>query len=85
MNEVIMKTLTCPLLALAKVEEKSDAPVTDTLALRALDLRARIMCRIIWREKKNALPSPIFFSASLIISPLASAQAGIMLEHEVMQ
>lgn len=31
MNEVVMKTLTCPLLALAKAEEKSDAPVTNAL------------------------------------------------------
>lgn len=62
MNEVVMKTLTRPLLALAKAEEKGDAPVTNA-QLRALDLGARIICAELCKKKKKASPSPTFSAA----------------------
>lgn len=89
MNEVVMKTLTYPLLTLARAEVKGDAPVTNAFNY-AHSTSRRGLCAPNYGEKKKerkeeGIAFPDFFSGSLIISPLPPAQAGIMLEHEVMQ
>lgn len=52
MNEIVMKTLTCPLLALAKVEEKSDASVTNALNY-AHSISRRGLCAELCKKKKR--------------------------------
>lgn len=82
MNEVVIKTLT--LLALAKAEEKGNAPVTNVLNYAHSTLRGAIICAELC-EKEEGIAFSDFFSGSLIISPLPPIQARIILEHEVME
>lgn len=81
MNEIVMKTLTCPLPVLAKVEEKSHTPVTNALNY-AHSTSGRGLCAELCKKRKGIAFADFFLGTSLIISPLASAQTEIMLEHE---
>lgn len=59
MNEVVMKTLTCPLLVLAKAEEKG-APVTNPLNYAHSTSRRELYAPN-YVKKKNIAFSNFFF------------------------
>lgn len=77
MNEAIMKTLTCPLLAVTEEEEKGDAPVTKRTRLLART-RPRGVDYALNYVKKKASPSPVssFFFSRLSHHLPASSGAG---------
>lgn len=61
MNEIVMKTLT--LLVLAKIEEKSDAPVTNALNY-AYSTSGRGLCAELCKKRKGIAFADFFLGTS---------------------